>query len=301
MHLRAIGGVAGCLALASALAACAARPHPPVQAGAPTPGLRALTAENDIHVPDFARRPFVPFNREDAVAIALREWRMFGQPVDDDPPGARPEPPPELKPERMPGLWQRVGEYWWLGLDAQNPDAAWTGKHDEYGREFPAGQDGSFAWSAAFISYVMRTDGAGTRFPYSQSHSDYINVSRQVSLNQTIGYVVSAEPPERYAPKLGDMICLGRGRAAQLKFADLPAGKFASHCDIVVGNDASQLSVIGGNVDDAVTMKHVPITPDGMIATSDGVPVDTRYPWFVVLRILYDAEAEMPSQVISMR
>ena len=61
-----------------------------------------------------------PFTRADAVAIALREWRAFGQLVDDDPPDTRPPLPPELKPERMPGQWQRVGEYWWLGQNASS-------------------------------------------------------------------------------------------------------------------------------------------------------------------------------------
>jgi hypothetical protein len=255
----------------------------------------------DIHVPDFARKPNVPFNREDAVAIALREWRLFGQPVDDDPPGTRPEPPAELKPERMPGLWQRVGEYWWLGIDADNVDSSWTGKHDEYGVEFPARQDGHYAWSAAFISYVMRSAGAGARFPYSPSHSDYINAASEMSLNQTNGYVITAERPEAYAPKLGDIICMWRARVRPLKFSDLPAPKFAGHCDLVVARSPAELSVIGGNVDDAVTMKHVPVTTDGLIATPDGVPVDTRYPWFVVLQVHYDAETEPSSQAISMR
>ncbi|MBV8589335.1 MAG: DUF2272 domain-containing protein, partial [Acetobacteraceae bacterium] len=47
-----------------------------------------------------------------------------------------------------------------------------------------------------------------------------------------------------------------------------------------------QLAVIGGNVDDAVTLKHVPTTPDGKLATPDGTVVDGRYPWMVVLRVL---------------
>ena len=49
------------------------------------------------------------------------------------------------------------------------------------------------------------------------------------------------------------------------------------------------LSVVGGNVDDAVTVKHVPVTPDGHLAPPGGPPLDGRYPWFVVLRVLYDA------------
>ena len=99
-------------------------------------------------VPDFAARPFVPFNREDAVAIALREWRLFGSL--SDLPGS-PEPA-AAKPERAPGLWERVGEYWWLGLGGNGREARWTGRHDESGRVFPAFDDERYAWSAAFIS-----------------------------------------------------------------------------------------------------------------------------------------------------
>jgi hypothetical protein len=110
--------------------------------------------------------------------------------------------------------------------------------------------------------------------------------------------VATAEPPTLYAPQLGDLICLGRGHAAGMTFADLPAPRFPAHCDMVVGLAgqapagapalAGQLAVIGGNVDDAVTLKHVPVTADGMLADADGVVLDGRYPWFVVLRIAYD-------------
>ena len=57
--------------------------------------------------------------------------------------------------------------------------------------EFPAGQDGTYAWSAAFISYVMRIDGAGPKFPYAISHSTYINAAR------TGGYALTAMRPDR--------------------------------------------------------------------------------------------------------
>jgi hypothetical protein len=35
-------------------------------------------------------------------------------------------------------------------------------------------------------------------------------------------------------------------------------------------------------------MKHVPVTKDGKLADPDGDVLDERYPWFVVLKILYD-------------
>lgn len=236
----------------------------------------------DTHAPPFATRPYEAFSRQDAVAIAQREWRLFASPVDDDPPGARPPPAPDAKPERVAGLWQRVGEYWWEALPPGAPEAGWTGRHDAAGRVFPASRDGDYAWSAAFISYVMRIAGAGAHFPYSADHATYINAARR---NEG---ALRAWPPDAYAPRLGDLICIARGDAAGLRFADLPARLFPAHCDLVVDGAPGAIAVIGGNVDDAVTLKHVPVTADGFLAAPDGRVLDARYRWFVVLQVLYD-------------
>jgi hypothetical protein len=239
----------------------------------------------DAHVPPFARVPYEPFSRTSAVAIALSEWRAFGSPVDDEPPGSRPPPAPDQKPERAPGLWQRVGEYWWLGQNAGMKEDAWTGKHNAEGQVFPASTDGTYAWSAAFISFVMRMAGAVGRFPYSPSHSTYIDLARK----NLPGLAIRAERLTDYAPLPGDLICMGRSSARAMTFDDLPAGHFPSHCDIVVDTSVpGSIAVVGGNVDDAVTMKHVPVTPDGKLAQPDGTVLDTRWPWFVVIRVLYD-------------
>jgi hypothetical protein len=239
------------------------------------------------HVPPFARVPYAALSRDAVVAIALREWRLFGSPVDDNPPGTYHPATPEDKPERQQGLWQRVGEYWWEGLNPGDPDQGWTGKHDGNGAEFPASEDGTYAWSATFISYVMRIAGAGARFPYTATHADYIDLAKQMKLGQTSGWAIVAEPPSSYAPQAGDLICQTRGAEVPPTYDDLPAGRFPSHCDVVVRVDSGLLSVVGGNVDDAVTMKHVPTTPDGMLVSPDGTIVDTRYNWFVVIRVLY--------------
>ena len=266
-------------AAALLLTACATpAPRVAAQRGTSgTPRYRPLP-----NVPDFATKPYAPFSRAAAVAIALREWRMFGQPVDDDPPNTRPPPPPELKPERIEGLWQRVGEYWWIGMDPTRLEAAWTGKHDAFGTVFDPSDDSEYAWSAAFVSYVMRTAGAGERFLYSPSHSTYINAAAR----HEPGLAVDAQPPDSYAPQPGDLICASR-TPRPLRFADLPAGSYASHCDIVVDRTPGSLTVLGGNVDDAVTMKHVPVTADGRLSEG-GPPIDGRYDWFVVLKVAYD-------------
>ena len=77
------------------------------------------------------------------------------------------------------------------------------------------------------------------------------------------------------------------GEVEQRALDDLPtAALFPSHCDIVVeGPKSGAISVVGGNVQDAVTMRHVPVTADGRLAGQDGVVLDQRMPWMVVLRV----------------
>jgi hypothetical protein len=253
------------------LAACAA-PRPAVV----TPPQAAVPP--DEHLPPYVRNQFEPFSRTNAIAIAQREWRAFGSLVDDAPPGGG--LPKSLRPDDQPGLWQRVADYWWFSQDFGAPQGQWSSRYNENGTPYSSTAP---AWSAAFISYIMRTSGAGSRFPYTPLHADYINAAAR---NEG---VLHAERPETYAPQPGDLICLGRGSAHDMRYNELPTTRFFGHCDIVTEAVPGQLTVIGGNVAAAVTVKHVPTTPSGMLATPDGQIVDTRYPWFVVLRIAYDA------------
>lgn len=247
----------------------------------------ALTgcAAPDSHIPDFARLPYEPFARQAAVSIAIREWRAFGEPVAEAKPIAESED--VYFPEQVSGLWQRVGEYWWFGLNADQRARARTGKHDEHGQVFQPANDTPYAWSAVFISYVMRMAGAGRDFPYSAAHIDYIDAAYRAFQGQTPPGRVWAERIEDYAPQLGDLICMGRGPDRNLRFDQLPLRRAATHCDLVVDVAAGQLTVIGGNVDDAVAMKHVPVTPEGKLGGAGGL-LDRRFPWFVVLRVLYE-------------
>lgn len=265
------------------LGGCVAKP-PSVQAPLPTP---TPTTALNAHIPPFARWPYEPFSREAAVQIALGEWRAFRSPV------VYPNIPLPEDEERENGLWQRVGLYWWLGLNPSWRQSGWTGKHDENGQVFPADVDGDYAWSAAFISYVMQLAGAGDSFPYSETHSDYIDAAAR----HDPGVALVAERVETYAPQLGDLICLWRGRP--VTFDELPAGRFPGHCDIVVAIKPGQLDVIGGNVQNAVAMKYIPTTADGHLATPDGTVVDPYHNWFVVLKVLYQRDGSAPPAAIS--
>jgi hypothetical protein len=227
--------------------------------------LSACATAPDAHVPPFARKPYEPISRATIVAIALREWRLFGSPSDDAPN----QTPPSEKPERQRGLWQRVGEYWWLGLDAGSTEAKWTGKHDANGAVFPPERDVDYPWSAAFVSYVMRIAGAGSQFPYAPDHAHYIDIAKRQALHETSGWMVTAERSEDYAPRLGDLICEGRDTAANLRYDDLPVGSyFPAHCGFVVDTSMpQQIAVIGGNERDAVTMSHLTVTSDGKLVS----------------------------------
>lgn len=261
------------LLLLPLLAACAARPAAPVGASAGYGGLAT-----DAHVPAFARRPFEPFSRQNAIAIAQREWRAFGMHVNDDPPDQQ-NPPRELRLDHQPGLWQRVGEFWWLGQNAGTREEDWTSRYNENGTPYAGDAP---AWSAAFISYVMRTAGAAEKFVYTPLHAEYINAAARGEGGLRI------ERPDTYPPRPGDLICTGRGSSRNIRFESLPAPSFYGHCDLVTEAVPGQLVVIGGNVDASVTMKHVPTGPNGTLAEPGGRPYDSRYNWFVVVRPAYD-------------
>jgi len=273
--------------LALAAASCAPVQPTAIEEAGAEPAPAEFVAQSG-HSPPFARMSYERFSRAEAIAIATQEWRLFGQTVYDDPPRTDSDPEADEKPNRAPGAWERIGEYWWLGQDANRRESAWTGMHDENGQEIEDGRDGYYAWSAAFISYVMRTAGAGARFPYAPAHYAYIDIAKDMKLNRTSGWAIVAERVDAYAPVPGDLICYWRSSKRPLTYDRLPVRRFAAHCDMVVSREKEQISVIGGNVNHAVTMKHVPVTSDGRLGeTANGV-LDTRYPWFVVLRVLYD-------------
>ena len=233
----------------------------------------------DAHAPRFAQVPYAPFSRADAVAVATGEWRLWGGRVDDFD-GADYVKTDAGMAERQPGLWERVGEYWWVGMNANEPDAAYTGKHDAQGHVFAAADDGDYAWSAAFISYVMRMAGAGPAFPYSPDHAAYINYAARAARGQVRDPLLVARDPAVYAPRLGDLVCFAREQASGLRFADLPAGDFPAHCGIVVAGAPGEVSVVGGNVDDAVVLEHLHADAAGLLR---GNPEN----WLVVLQVNY--------------
>lgn len=256
--------------------------------GAALFGLAGCATRPDAHAPPFANNPYAAFSRSAAIGIAKGEWRYWGSRVVDTPPQDDHPADAAAMQERANADWQEVGLYWWLGINAGHPEDRWTGKHDAAGNVFPPEVNGSYAWSAAFISYVMRMAGAGPDFPYAADHAHYIDYAWRAAHGGEKTPELLAENPETFVPTPGDLICAGRASAAHITYADLPERKyFPSHCAIVVAAASRELSIIGGNVDDTVALTHVPLTSRGTLLHRDGSIVDPRYDWFVVLHVLY--------------
>ena len=72
--------------------------------------------------------------------------------------------------------------------------------------------------------------------------------------------------------------CVSHGPGAvNLRFRDLPTtGFFPAHCGIVTGGGYDEIDMVGGNVDNAVTMTRIACLPGGFLSTA-------IFQWLVVL------------------
>ncbi|HET9640202.1 MAG TPA: DUF2272 domain-containing protein [Allosphingosinicella sp.] len=128
-------------------------------------------------------------------------------------------------------LRARIGEYWTF-LNHPNRDGA-----------------SPYAWSAAFISFLVNRAGAEDSFPYSGQHSVYFyRLIRDRLRERDVPFWGYRRGEVEIGP--GDIIGMNRGDAATIDY-DQASGDadYLSHADIVVHRDADgTLHTIGGNV-----------------------------------------------------
>lgn len=143
------------------------------------------------------------------------------------------------------------------------------------------------AWSAAFISFVLKEAGAGDRFKYSVAHCHYFQdfADRQGSA------LYEAVPADEVTPSPGDIVHHGRGDAAKHDFAaarsDYGSDSFyPSHSSIVVEVDhnAGLVRTIGGNESDSVRLATYPIDKNGRLKPRK-IGSNTL-PWIGILRLI---------------
>lgn len=107
------------------------------------------------------------------------------------------------------------------------------------------------AWSAAFISYVVKNAGA-VEFPYSATHATYIVKARENKKSggaySWYGYDATSKEAKVEA---GDLVCYTNGKNINTKWDEIQSGESYTpcHCDVVIGIDnQGKASTIGGNV-----------------------------------------------------
>ena len=121
-------------------------------------------------------------------------------------------------------------------------------------------------WSAVFISYVMRTAGAGAHFTYSPAHQTYIRAARRNRLGGVVGNPFWAYRVSEIAPRIGDLVCNARaGSGATYDNIGGPQTR-ATHCDVVTEIRPGRIRVIGGNVGQTVGEKWLTTLPDGRLS-----------------------------------
>jgi hypothetical protein len=124
------------------------------------------------------------------------------------------------------------------------------------------------AWSAVFVSWIMRTAGASaSEFKASNAHSRFVFWAIDNLKNNT--GLFHAHRLDDYAPKIGDIIHNNRsGQSLTYDFAAAHKA-YESHSAVVVeiGSDANGnfAITVGGNEGDSVGRKRVALHPDGTV------------------------------------
>lgn len=120
-------------------------------------------------------------------------------------------------------------------------------------------------WSAAFVSWVAQRAGV-PGFRSSASHFDYVRAARKDAGGSPYRLV----EPMSARLEAGDMLCYARsnrvfGYAGLLKILDGATGGLPMHCDLIVAAEEGKAYAVGGNVQQAVTMRLFNLNAQGQL------------------------------------
>ena len=168
---------------------------------------------------------------------------------------------------RVAGYWRDSGLLWQMSSypGANECGYAATDRHPSPAcRAFIV----DTPWSAAFVSYVMKK-ATVPGFRASASHSDYV---RDAYLHPTDSPFLYLDPAVA-KPGAGDLLCYVRvpsrafGYEGLRTYFDTTGGEGVNmHCDIVVAanpDNDGKAYLIGGNVQQGVTMRLMPVNRNG--------------------------------------
>jgi hypothetical protein len=107
------------------------------------------------------------------------------------------------------------------------------------------------AWSASFISYLMKIAGAESDFKYSSSHSVYIRDAIK-NRKENNSKKFKAYKPNEVNIQVGDLVCYPR--QSGINYDTTTAYK--SHCDLIISADQNNAVGVGGNVSNSVSKSN---------------------------------------------
>jgi Uncharacterized protein conserved in bacteria (DUF2272)/Phage tail lysozyme len=197
--------------------------------------------------PASARRPGLPPRSPLCAAICriavdeFRRWRPAGGPA---------------LVETSPAASPILREYYRVGVGANVADAQLQS----------ASFQATHAWSAVFVSYVMRRAGAGPAFAYSALHQTYIRAARENRLRRNTANPFWAFRATEVAPGVGDLVCASRSNSGATYDNIGDPQVRATHCDAVTEVQPGRIRVIGGNVSQTVGEKWLRTLPDGRLS-----------------------------------
>lgn len=168
--------------------------------------------------------------------------------------------------------WRRVAFYWQasgllapMGLKPGASDCGYAAQNLSYPGLGCRGFVIDNPWSAAFISWVMQRAGV-PGFQASANHFDYVRAARRDPSGSPYRFV----EPMSAQLGVGDMLCAVRsnrvyGHDGLVKAIDGNATGLPMHCDMVVAVDDGKAYAIGGNVQQAVTLRILHVNAQGQL------------------------------------
>ena len=200
--------------------------------------------------------PYPPSVRARMLRIAEAEWAEWGR-VTAGPGLPRPAPGAEAAMDAFP----RVLAYW-RAVPEAGAEAAVARNRARWSARLAGQPEAEVwsepAWSAAFVSYVMRAAGVDEReFHASAAHAFYVDAILRDARDFPGSAPFLPHDPAARAPEPGDLVCADRSRRPLAAWADrlAEAGTFRPmHCDIVLRSGPGVAAAVGGNVSDAVTL-----------------------------------------------
>mgnify|MGYP003635363737 CR=1 FL=1 len=157
--------------------------------------------------------------------------------------------------ENSPEIGSIINQYWCEGVGMCNfsdSQVISQGFNDEY------------PWSAAFISWVMKSTGSDS-FPTNASHSNYVietTINREVNEDDEF----TAWDINEQRPMPSDIVCKRR-LDSTATYGNVPSGT-PLHCDIVTSVSKNSIEVIGGNINNKVERKTISLNQDGFVNES---------------------------------